>query len=102
MYTLLGESIHYSLLYYMLNLTLGVSYSYLFHKEYQKANRCRVAWEVSSLVEENCAICLNRIEDGQKMAKIECMHHFHVGCLNKWIKKKTQCPLCLTAIEVLD
>ena len=51
LYTLLGGSIHYSLLYYSLNLSLGVSYQWLFCKEYQRDNRCRVAWEVSSMID---------------------------------------------------
>ena len=31
-YTLLGGSIHYSMLYYGLNCILGVTYQYLFYK----------------------------------------------------------------------
>ena len=94
-YTLLGGSIHYSILYYSINATLGLSYQYFYYKEYQKANKNRIDWFLASAIEDdNCAICLNRIDEGQKLGKIECMHLYHLSCLNKWIKKKTQCPLC--------
>ena len=33
-YTLLGGSIHYSMLYYSLNVALGLTYQYLFYQEY--------------------------------------------------------------------
>lgn len=103
LYTLLGSSIHYSLLYYALNLILGVVYHHLFLLEYHRANRNRINWELAAdLADENCAICLNRIEQGHRLAKIECMHHYHLGCLNKWVKKKLQCPLCQTQIVLAD
>jgi hypothetical protein len=102
LYTLLGQSIHYSLLYYTLNAGLGITYQWLFWKEYARANRNRIEWEiVSNLADENCAICLNRIAEGQKVAKIECMHHYHLSCLNKWVKKKSQCPLCQSHITLV-
>lgn len=41
-YALLGQSVHYSLLYYFLNVGLGISYQWLFWKEYARANRTRV------------------------------------------------------------
>ena len=102
-YTLLSGSIHYSLLYYGLNVVLGLTYQYLFFKQYQKANRSRVAWyQAEALNHENCSICLLGIEEGQKRGKIECMHLFHLGCLNKWLKQKAQCPVCKSQIILLD
>jgi hypothetical protein len=93
---------HYSLLYYTSNAGLGISYQWLFWKEYARANRNRIEWEVVGLTDESCAICLNRILEGQKVAKIECMHHYHLSCLNKWVKKKTQCPLCQSHISLVS
>lgn len=48
-YTLLGNSIHSSILYYLLNLLLGLTYQYLYLKEYQKANRSKIDWFLASL-----------------------------------------------------
>jgi len=50
-YTLLGGSIHYSILYYSLNLILGMSYQYLYSMEYQKANKTRIDWFLASAIE---------------------------------------------------
>lgn len=47
-YALLGQSVHYSLLYYFLNLALGITYQCFFSKEYARANRTRVEWEIVS------------------------------------------------------
>ena len=49
-YTLLGGSIHYSMLYYGLNVALGLAYQYLFYQEYQKANKMRIGWFLASEV----------------------------------------------------
>ena len=49
-YTLLGGSIHYSMLYYGLNVLLGLTYQYLFYKEYQKANKSKIGWVLASAV----------------------------------------------------
>ena len=94
---------HYSMLYYGLNVLLGLTYQYFFRKEYHKANRSRIAWyQAVAMSNENCSICLNRIEEGQKLAKIECMHLYHLTCLNKWVKQKAQCPLCQCLIILQD
>jgi|JI10StandDraft_1071094.scaffolds.fasta_scaffold1178484_1 hypothetical protein len=50
------------MLYYGLNVFLGVVYQYLFLKEYKKANKTRMEWFLASpMEEENCSICLNPI-----------------------------------------
>lgn len=48
-YTLLGGSIHDSILYYLLNLLLGLTYQYLYLKEYQKANKSKIDWFLASI-----------------------------------------------------
>ena len=93
-YVFLAKSIHYTLLYFTLNFILGNTYLYLFYKEYAKANKIRLASDFATNIDDNCVICYNSIEEGQKIAKIVCMHKFHTLCLNKWIKKKQSCPLC--------
>lgn len=55
---------------------------------------------VTNNLDENCAICYNSIDEGQKIAKIQCIHKFHTSCLNKWIKKRQSCPLCQSSIQL--
>ena len=41
---------------------------------------------------QTCSICLDEIN---KKAKVTtCGHMFHFACLNKWAKRKSQCPNC--------
>ncbi|KAL4542005.1 hypothetical protein Ndes2526B_g06494 [Nannochloris sp. 'desiccata'] len=42
----------------------------------------------------DCCICLDRINAGQVVRKLECCHHFHKGCVDKWLKQKASCPIC--------
>jgi hypothetical protein len=41
-----------------------------------------------------CAICLDRLEQGDVVGDIPCEHVFHKDCLKDWLKKKNRCPLC--------
>lgn len=46
-------------------------------------------------VEEECAVCLSKIEEGEEMRELRCEHHFHRVCLDRWIGYKgVTCPLC--------
>lgn len=53
--------------------------------------------------ENNCSICLDELEDTQKIKKLECNHLFHEKCIEEWAKVsgKTEecvmtwtCPIC--------
>lgn len=39
-----------------------------------------------------CAICLDDVEDNS--LKTKCNHLFHKGCIQDWIKKHNNCPMC--------
>jgi hypothetical protein len=41
-----------------------------------------------------CAICLDRLAQGDVVGDIPCEHVFHKDCLKDWLKKKNRCPLC--------
>jgi hypothetical protein len=41
-----------------------------------------------------CAICLDRLEQGDVVGDIPCKHVFHKDCLKDWLRKKNRCPLC--------
>jgi len=43
---------------------------------------------------DNCAICLNNFENGDRVGDVRCGHIFHVECLKSWIQRKNHCPLC--------
>ena len=52
-----------------------------------------------SVLDNTCAICLDRISSGQ--VKTKCKHKFHKGCLIGWCKSnrdRPTCPICRTPI----
>jgi hypothetical protein len=54
-----------------------------------------------SVLDNTCAICLDRIVSGQ--VKTKCKHQFHKGCLIGWCKRnrdKPTCPICRSDIAV--
>lgn len=50
--------------------------------------------------EENCAICLDQLNEEMKTSK--CHKNFHPECLKKWIKElgKKICPICRAEYEM--
>lgn len=54
-----------------------------------------------SVLDNTCAICLDRIVSRQ--VKTKCKHNFHKGCLIGWCKRnrdKPTCPICRSDIAV--
>lgn len=41
-----------------------------------------------------CPICLEDMLEGQCACNLKCDHLFHYECLDTWVKKKCQCPVC--------
>ena len=72
-----------------------------------KRHRCpngtrknRRTQKCESVLENTCAICLDRITSGQ--IKTKCKHLFHKGCLIGWCKSKREqptCPICRSDIR---
>ncbi|KAH9612001.1 hypothetical protein KSS87_000033 [Heliosperma pusillum] len=41
-----------------------------------------------------CCICLTRYGEGDELCSLPCNHHFHFGCISKWLRINAICPLC--------
>lgn len=41
-----------------------------------------------------CSICLGKYKDEVELRELPCSHHFHVQCVDKWLKINASCPLC--------
>lgn len=46
--------------------------------------------------DQQCAICLNDITNGQEVTKLSCDHVFHADCVQTWFRRSTSCPVCRT------
>ncbi|KAK8512281.1 hypothetical protein V6N12_032004 [Hibiscus sabdariffa] len=45
--------------------------------------------------EDMCAICLGDFKEGEQIRVLpDCLHFFHVGCIDKWLNSHSNCPLC--------
>uniref|UniRef100_A0A7S3DEG4 RING-type domain-containing protein n=1 Tax=Palpitomonas bilix TaxID=652834 RepID=A0A7S3DEG4_9EUKA len=41
-----------------------------------------------------CCICLDEYEEGTRVRKLKCNHFYHQACIDEWLKKNLECPLC--------
>uniref|UniRef100_A0A7S2THW1 RING-type domain-containing protein n=1 Tax=Lotharella oceanica TaxID=641309 RepID=A0A7S2THW1_9EUKA len=46
-----------------------------------------------------CSICLEALVDGDEIRTVPCMHSFHVDCIDKWLRNKPNCPVCLFPVQ---
>lgn len=43
---------------------------------------------------EKCCICLDSINNSDRVRITSCRHKFHYSCIKEWSKKENTCPLC--------
>uniref|UniRef100_A0A7N0U881 RING-type domain-containing protein n=1 Tax=Kalanchoe fedtschenkoi TaxID=63787 RepID=A0A7N0U881_KALFE len=41
-----------------------------------------------------CAICLGKYEDNDELRELACLHLYHKGCVDQWLKVHAACPYC--------
>lgn len=46
-----------------------------------------------------CAICLAAFDKGQNVKMLPaCQHVFHIECVDMWLPRRAQCPVCRTEV----
>ncbi|XP_068644663.1 RING-H2 finger protein ATL39-like [Aristolochia californica] len=51
--------------------------------------------------ERECAVCLSDFNEGEDVRVLpECLHTFHLPCIDMWLYSHSNCPLCRTATAV--
>ena len=45
---------------------------------------------------QECVICMEEFKGNDQIAELKCdeRHYFHAACLEDWLKRKLECPLC--------
>lgn len=43
---------------------------------------------------KKCSICLGDFEDGEMIRFLACLHRFHQDCIDAWLAKNINCPVC--------
>lgn len=41
-----------------------------------------------------CKICMCEYEENEEIKILPCIHSFHTHCIDTWIKKNYNCPVC--------
>lgn len=53
----------------------------------------------NSSASSQCSICLEEFVSGDQLRALTCLHRFHVVCIDHWLGKKPQCPVCNHVVE---
>lgn len=49
--------------------------------------------------DKTCSVCLCEFKEGEEVRVLpECLHSFHVPCIDAWLSSHASCPLCRTGI----
>ena len=48
----------------------------------------------SEIYEKECAVCIEKMEPRQELAKLPCNHIYHKDCIIQWFQNSSRCPLC--------
>ena len=46
----------------------------------------------------NCTICMDNINKNESCKKLECGHIFHSNCIDTWLNRVLECPVCRQTI----
>lgn len=46
------------------------------------------------VTEVKCSICQVDFEEGNELGTLKCGHNHHVQCIEEWLLRKNQCPIC--------
>jgi len=51
---------------------------------------------------KSCPICLDDFDDGVEVRFLWCLHRFHKKCIDQWLEKHTNCPICKKDFSEMD
>ncbi|XP_060078683.1 E3 ubiquitin-protein ligase RNF38-like [Ylistrum balloti] len=48
----------------------------------------------SQKTDHECRICLSTFSEGEAVKTLPCLHMYHQSCIDNWLKRKGDCPIC--------
>ena len=51
------------------------------------------------VVNEKCCICLEKFTKSQSLKVLPCSHKFHGKCIDKWLRERARCPICMKDVK---
>ncbi|XVE61861.1 hypothetical protein DITRI_Ditri06bG0073000 [Diplodiscus trichospermus] len=50
--------------------------------------------------EDICTVCLSDFKEGEQVRLLpECLHFFHIACVDAWLNLHSNCPVCRAAVS---
>merc|ERR1711964_143243 len=46
-----------------------------------------------------CMICLTEFAAAEECRRLPCSHVFHSSCINEWLRRCTDCPICKANVD---
>ncbi|KAH7297199.1 hypothetical protein KP509_26G058500 [Ceratopteris richardii] len=50
--------------------------------------------QIKEVSELKCSICQVDFEEGNELGTLKCGHSHHFQCIEEWLSRKNQCPIC--------
>jgi len=50
--------------------------------------------EAASQSTQTCTICMENFKIGEKLRTLPCFHYFCAECVDPWLQRKDECPVC--------
>merc|ERR1719203_70378 len=61
---------------------------------------CATVGECSGIHEDECSICLHALRMGDNVRQLAgCGHTFHKPCIDLWLLRRADCPLCKRPVK---
>jgi len=48
-----------------------------------------------------CMVCMEQFEQGDNLRSLPCLHRYHARCIDEWLARSPECPICKRDITAL-
>lgn len=65
----------------------------------ERIERTRWADQARDGGQQQCMVCLCEFEPDVEVRRLPCNHVFHASCIDEWLRRCTDCPICKTNVD---